>query len=173
MNRTLEGFLKRYCMELSGLRTTSLRKLCVAARENARLVEPLFAFAAVQGKEQYLAGLSEGAWFHDDYAKLAGLVAEHGSLQTLLESDDAPDRYKKVLDAYEAQGDGLAADRRMNGLIRPKILAALEKRGMTRYQLCKSLDLNLGNVYAFLAGDDGKVSLETARRMLAHVQRED
>lgn len=170
MNRTLKGFLERYCAELSGLQTANLRKLCAAARENARLVEPLFVFAAVQGKEKYLAALSEGAWFHDDYAKLAGLAAEYGSLLALLESDAVPGRYKKVLDAYKAQGDSLAADRRMNGLLRSKILDALEKGGVTRYRLCKNLGLNAGNVYAYLAGDDGKVSLATARRMLEYAE---
>ena len=166
MNRTLKGFLGRYCAELSGLGTGSLRKLCLAARENPRVVEPLFLFAAEQGKADYLARLSEGAWFHDDYVRLAGEVAKHGSATSFLESGEAPARYASVLDAFKAQGDALAADRRINGLLRPRIAGALEKAGVTRYRLCKDLGLNAGNVYAYLAGDNAKVSAETARRML-------
>lgn len=166
MNRTLKGFLQRYCAELSGMRTANLRKLCDAARGNARLVEPLFLLAAEQGKACYLVRLSEGAWFHDDYARLAAEVGMCGSVRSFLESGAAPDRYASVLGAFEAQGDMLAADRRMNGLIRGRISAALGEAGVTRYRLCKDLGLNPGNVYAYLAGDDSKVSNETARRML-------
>ncbi len=170
MRRTLKGFLKEYCRELSGLDTASLRRLVVAAEDNARLVEPLFALAAVQGKAGYLARISEGRWFHDDYERLAKELGEHGSLEALLSSDDAPARYASVLGAFRAQGDALAADRRINGLMRPRIVDALAEKGLTRYRLCKDLGLNPGNVYAYLAGDDAKVSKETARRMLSYAE---
>lgn len=170
MRRTLKGFLAEYCRELSGLDTSSLRRLVAAARGNARLVEPLFALAAVQGKAGYLARMSEGAWFHGDYEALAGELEEHGSLEGLLSSGDAPPRYAAVLAAFRAQGDALAADRRINALMRPIIAEALARKGITRYKLCKDLGLNPGNVYAYLAGDDAKVSRETARRMLGYLE---
>lgn len=170
MHRTLKGFLKEYCHKLSGLDTTSLRRLVAAAEGNARLVEPLFALAAVQGKAGYLARISEGRWFHDDYAALAGKLENHGSLEALLSSEDVPKRYASVLSAFRAQGDILAADRRINGLMRPRIVNALAEKGLTRYKLCKDLGLNPGNVYAYLAGDDAKVSKETAQRMLGYAE---
>ena len=170
MRRTLKGFLEEYCRELSGLDTMSLRKLVAAAEGNARLVEPLFALAAVQGKAGYLVRISESEWFHDDYEDLARKLVKHGSLEALLSSDDAPARYAAVLEAFRAQGDALAADRRINGLMRQRIAEALTRRGITRYRMCKDLDLNPGNVYAYLAGDDAKVSKETARRMLAYAE---
>ena len=170
MKRTLKGFLKEYCRELSGLDTASLRRLAAAAEENARLVEPLFALAAVQGKAGYLARISKGRWFHGDYATLAGKLEEHGSLEALLSSEDVPRRYASVLTAFRAQGDALAADRRINALMRPRIVDALTKKGLTRYKLCKDLNLNPGNVYAYLAGDDAKVSKETAQRILRYAE---
>lgn len=170
MRRTLKGFLEEYCRELSGLDTTSLRKLAATAETNARLVEPLFALAAVQGKTGYLVRISEGKWFHCDYKDIAGKLVEHGSLEALLSSDDVPARYAAVLEAFRAQGDTLAANRRICGLMRPRITEALARRGITRYRLCKDLDLNPGNVYAYLAGDDTKVSKETARRMMRYAE---
>lgn len=170
MRRTFKGFLKEYCSELSDLETTSLRRLVVAAEGNARLVEPLFVLAAIQGKADYLVRISEGHWFHDDYERLAGKLGEHRAVEALLSSDDAPARYASVLDAYLAQGDVLAADRRINGLMRSRIIDALAKKNLTRYRLCKDLGLNFGNVYAYLSGDDAKVSKETARRMLSYVE---
>ena len=170
MHRTLKGFLEEYCRELSGLDTTSLRKLVATAKGNARLVEPLFALAAVQDKAGYLVRISESEWFHDDYEDLARKLVKHGSLEALLSSGDAPARYAAVLEAFRAQGDALAANRRINGLMRPRIAEALAHRGITRYRMCKDLDLNPGNVYAYLAGDDAKVSKETARRMLVYAE---
>ena len=75
-----------------------------------------------------------------------------------------------MLAAFRAQGDALSADRRMNALLRPRIAKALAQKGITRYKLCKDLGLNPGNVYAYLAGDDAKVSKETARRMLDYAE---
>ena len=170
MRRTLKGFLEEYCRELSGLDTVSLRKLVAAAEDNARLVEPLFALAAVQGKADYLARISEGRWFHDDYGALADRLEDYGPVEALLSSDDAPPRYTAVLEAFRAQGDVLAADRRINALMRPRIVEALARKGLSRYRLCKDLGLNLGNVYAYLAGNDAKVSKETARRMLRYAE---
>lgn len=170
MNRTFKGFLGAYCRELSELDTGSLRKLTEAAKDNARLVEPLFAFAAAQGKENYLVRLSKGAWFHDDYARLSNALGKAGSLEGFLASPDAPARYAAVLDAYKSQGDMIVADRRIIGLMRPRIMQALERAGLSRYQLCRDLGLNAGNVYAYLAGDDSKVSKGTAQKMLRYAE---
>ena len=170
MNRTFRGFLERYCRELSGLDTSSLRRLSRAALESPRVVEPLFALAAARGQLPYLLELSEGSWFHGDYARLAGELERAGSLEDMLASGRAPARYAAVLDAFRAQGDGLAAARRMNGIMRPMIAEALEKGGITRYRLCRDLGLNPGNVYAYLAGDDAKVSKQTASRMLSYAR---
>lgn len=170
MNRTFRGFLKRYCRELSALDTSSLRRLVAAADGNARLVEPLFAFAATEGKLDHLLCISKGKWYEEEYLRLAKLLSEEASLEALLASEKVPQRYAAVLDAYRAQGDTLAADRRMNGLMREKIMDALKRQGMNRYQLCRDLKLNFGNVYAYLAGDDSKVSNATAQRMLRYVE---
>lgn len=170
MYRSFKGFLQEYCNELSGLRTANLRKLIAATNQNARLVEPLFALAAVQRKTDYLISLSIGYWFQDDYQILADKLSKFDSIESFLSSEEAPARYSSVLEAFHAQGDTLAADRRINSLMRPKITDAFKSKNVTRYRLCKDLGLNLGNVYAYLAGDDTKVSKATARRMLNYLQ---
>ena len=106
MHRTLKGFLEEYCRELSGLDTSSLRKLVATAKGNARLVEPLFALAAVQDKAGYLVRISESEWFHDDYEDLARKLVKHGSLEALLSSGDAPARYAAVLEAFREVSAG-------------------------------------------------------------------
>ena len=54
--------------------------------------------------------------------------------------------------------------------MRKKTLEALEESGETRYGLCRALHLNKGNVYAYLAGDDSKVSRKTARRIMEYAE---
>lgn len=165
MRRTLKGFLQHYCIELSGIHTSSLRRLCYAAKDNARLVEPLFCLAAEEGKAAYLVKLSEGTWFHEEYERMAHYLREYGSVIEFLKSGNAPARYASVFEAFLAQGDVLAADRRMNGILRERISSVLKRGEVTRYKICKDLGLNVGNVYAYLAGDDTKVSNSTARKI--------
>lgn len=169
MNRTFRGCLKAYCAELSGMRTTSLRRLCAAARERApRVAEPLLLLAFEEGREDYLLKLAEGSRLGEEWEGAAESIRERGGVLPFLESGEAPKRYAAVLDAYRAPDDALAADRRINGLLRTRTLAALDAAGMTRYRLCKDLGLNAGNLYAYLAGDDAKVSRATARRIMEH-----
>ena len=164
MKRTLSGFLEGYLRELSGMRTLSLRPLCsLAAGDAPRLAEPLMVYALSKGKADYLCKLSEGTWMQNDYRQVAQ-AAKGKDLADYLTSE-ASERYAKVYMAYKAQWDVLNADRRINALLRARTLDALEKTGMTRYALAKGLNLNLGNVYAYLAGDDAKVSADTARRL--------
>lgn len=173
MKLTFKGFLNGYCRELSGLDTGSLKKLCQAVASKApRTAEPLFLFALEQGKLEYLLTLSVGTWMDEDYKSLAAMAAPFGSdAARFLKETDAPPRYKKVLCAYEAKRDAIDTDRRIVALMREKILASLNQAGITRYQLCKDLGLNMGNVYAYLdKGDTTKVSRSTARRIMEHAQ---
>ncbi|MCI8340259.1 MAG: MFS transporter [Eggerthellaceae bacterium] len=53
--------------------------------------------------------------------------------------------------------------------MRKATLDAMERRRLTAYRVCKTLGLNLGNVYAYLGkGDVSKVSRNTARRIMEY-----
>ncbi len=104
-----------------------------------------------------------------DYLIQAQTLDAIDDLQTYLESSKVPTRYKKVWNAYLAKRDRILADRRIIELMRQRTLEALEKTGTTVYRLCKDLDMNLGNAYAYLhAGDTAKVSKDTARRIMEY-----
>lgn len=53
-------------------------------------------FAALQGKAEYLASFTMGTWLHPDYARVSLSLALYGNVEAWLQSDDAPERYKKV-----------------------------------------------------------------------------
>lgn len=168
MNLTLKGFLRGYCRELTGLQTDSLHKLLGAVLTSApAAAEAVMAFAAAQGKGDYLASLAAGTYLEPGYRAFSQLCQESTSVEAALQSAEAPPRYRKVWDAFLARRDAIQADRRVIALMREKTLAALEDSGRTVYGLCAELGLNRGNIYAYLNGGDiTKVSRATARRIL-------
>ena len=121
MNLTFKGFLRSYCRELTGLNTDNLSRLVKAAASNApAAAEAVFVFAAVQGKASYATKLARGAWLQDGYEKVAEMLSDGRSVESFLESDETPERYKKVLAAYRARKTAIEADRRVIALMREK-----------------------------------------------------
>ena len=164
MNLTFEGFLKGYCRELSGQQSLSFRKLVEQATTvEPRVAEPLFLLALAQGKAEYVLGLSEGSWMEESYRGVLSLYGQASSLASLCSEDKLPNRYANVWRAYRGVKEKPVANRK-------RTLKALEESGVTRYGLCRDLNLNKGNVYAYLAGDDSKVSRETARRIMEYAE---
>lgn len=173
MHLTFKGFLRNYCRELSGLETDNIRKLARSSATDApRVAEPLFLFALEQHKLGYLLEVCTGTWMEEGFRALADTAASYPSAYAFAESSEAPERFRKVRDAYLSQRDATERDRRLNALMRKKTLAAMAEKGLTAYRLCKELDLNMGNVYAYLGkGDASKVSRETARLIMEHATR--
>ena len=55
-------------------------------------------------------------------------------------------------------------------MMQKRIIEVQEEKGITNYNIYKTLNLNPGNVNAFLKnGDTGKVGLDTVRRILTFV----
>ena len=172
MNLTFEGFLKGYCRELSGQQSLSVRKLVDQAKAaEPRVAEPLFLLALAQGKADYVLKLSQSSWMEKDYQYVLSLFDRAGDLPALCTDEKLPNRYANVWRAYRGVKERPAADRRVNALMRKRTLDALRESGVTRYGLCRDLRLNKGNVYAYLSGDDSKVSRETARRIMAYAEK--
>lgn len=168
MNLTFKGFLRAYCRELTGVESDSLRRLFAAvATDSPAAAEAVMVFAAQQGKAGYLARLAQGSWAESSYRDFAGALASCENLASYLQSDTAPQRYRKVWQAWEAQRDAIATDRRVISMMRERTQAALAQASTTPYAICQQLGLNKGNFYAYLNGGDvTKVSRATARRIM-------
>lgn len=168
MNLSFKGFLRNYCRELTGLDTNNLKKLLAAVSTTTpSAAEALFLFAAAQNKTDYLIKTSSGSWMHEQYEKALHDSKKFNSVSDYLASDAAPERYKKVWNAFCAKKYAAKTDRRVIALMRDKTLTAMKATGLTTYTICKKLNLNIGNVYAYLhAGDVTKVSRATARKIM-------
>ena len=174
MNLTFKGFLRSYCRELTNIESDNLKKLLVKTlKDSPSAAEALMVFAAVQGKADYLVSLAKGTKLEDDYKEVARDMTKAKSIEAFFQGESAPERYKKVWNAYLGKRDAIKADRRVILLMREKTLNALPETELTTYKIAKSLKLNIGNLYAYLnAGDATKVSRDTARKIMEFVQDE-
>ena len=176
MNLTFVGFLRGYCRELTGVESDSLAKLLAAVNGHApAAAEAVMVFAAAQGKASYLARLASGSECGPSYKEFCALLNRHPDLEECLRSEETPERYRKVWQAWEARRDRTKADRRVIGLMRERTLEALRENGfvggVSAYAICRELGLNKGNFYAYLnKGDLTKVSRATARSILQVAQ---
>lgn len=169
MNLTFKGFLKIYCAELAGIKTTNIRRLVNAANTDApRVAEPLFVYSATADKLDHLLSVSINTWMYKDYLDLAKkLRGKYKDITKFLKSDLAPKRYAAVLDAYNAKDDLLNSSRRIVGKLRPKVESSLKRSGISKYKACKDLGINPGNFYAYMKGDDSKISEEIAYAVIS------
>lgn len=172
MNLTFKGFVRGYCRELTGLPTDNLRKLSRAVMTGKPLAaEAVMVFAAIQGKADYLYSLTAGSWLGEGYASVLDNLRDPEAVEPFLQSEAAPERYRKVWSAYVARRDAIEVDRQLIALMRRKTLEVMKNQDMTIYCLCQQLSLNKGNTYAYLnKGDATKVSRETAWRIMNFVE---
>lgn len=168
MNLTFKGFLKAYCRELTGQNSLSFRKLVELAKtETPRVAEPMLMLAVCEKQEVYLAELTRGTWMEDSFEEALKFYKVGETPESFAASKELPSRYAHVWDAYRGKKDAIQVDRRLNGLMREKTLEAMSSKGLTCYGICKDLNLNKGNVYAYLnGGDTSKVSHATAQKIM-------
>lgn len=174
MKRTFNRWLLRYCCELTGLQTTSLKKFCKAISSNSpHAAEAVFLYALDTGKENTGLLFISSETIKEQWQEMLILAKRHsGRAEAFLrdKSGTLNPRLQSVLDAYDA-----VDARHENGLCAKKQIAQvvsqlLESAGVSRYRLCKDLNLNEGNVYAWLAGDPTKVSRATARKVWEYAE---
>ena len=168
MRLTFRGWLLSYCQELTGLKTTSVKKLASAVGGGApHASAAVFLLAVEVGRVGDLIARASDPDLLAEWEAIATMLPESPtSAETFARANygELPVRYRKVIDAYDAIAEGRENDEHAKVLMAAKTVAALENAGRTRYRLCRDLGLNEGNVYAWLAGDPSKVSRDTARR---------
>ena len=168
MKLTFRGWLLSYCQELTGLKTTSVKKLVSAVEGSApHASAAVFLLAVEAGRVADLISRSSDPELLAEWESVSAMLSEGpngAEAFARVNYDDLPVRYRKVIDVYDAVAEERENDEHAKALMAEKTVAALEKAGKTRYRLCKDLKLNEGNVYAWLAGDPSKVSRATARR---------
>lgn len=164
MSRSFKNFLTAYCQELTGTKTTSLKKLFLAAESDSpRVREPLMLLALTQGREAYLLRLADGTEVNEHYQEFLNAFSESDLvLEEYLLTLPERNRFRRPLDAWFAEKGRLGEDRAMLLNVASVIKDLLNQKGLSRAEACRVTGLNKGNFYAFLKGDTAKLSRSTA-----------
>ena len=86
--------------------------------------------------------------------------------------DDSLSEYKTIYENYLNKKNSKENEDKLKALMQKRIVAIQAEKGISNYRIYKTLNLNPGNVNAFLKkGDTGKVGLNTARKMLVYVNQ--
>lgn len=170
---TFKGFLTQYVRQLSVSNTNGLYKLAEeASSDNPRLREPLFLYALYSGKQTVLLQATKD---QDLFVMYKEMVLKYSSDQmTHMFETNAPVlpvEYHKVWKSFQAQKNRGQSDDHTKELMRQKVRRLQDKCGVSNYRIYTDLNLNPGNVNAWLKhGATDKVSLDTARRTLRYVE---
>ena len=162
---TFKGYLQQQLCELSDCDSKSLYKFARLAEGNARLRDVLCLFLTWYVDEKLKKQLCK---------KFPYLSKGCDRLQGF--SPDQPDgllsEYKTIYENYLNQKNKKQNEDKVKALMQKKIVEMQKEKGITNYRIYKALNLNPGNVNAFLKnGDTGKIGLNTARRMLKYVNQ--
>lgn len=170
---TFKGFLTKYVKQLSKQETNSLYKLTTeASTDNPRLKEPLLLFAVCSQKQDVLLSAAKNTSLSSEYQRMLSQYSAE-AFMALLESgsQELPAEYHKVWRTYLSRKNRMQADDHTKELIRQKVRRLQEKSGVTNYRIYTDLNLNPGNLNAWLKHGIGeKVSLDTARNTLRYVE---
>ena len=158
---TFKGYLQQQLCELSGLNSKSLYKFAKLSENSARLRDVLCMFLNyyVDGKLKNQL-CKRFLYLNEICDRLNGVAVEDLFLS----------EYRTIYENYLNKKNTRENENKLKSLIQKRIFEVQAEKGITNYRIYKSLNLNPGNVNSFLKnGDTGKVSLDTARKMLSYV----
>jgi len=170
---TFNGYLKQYVRALSYAGTNGLYALAKEASSiNPRLREPLLLYALFWGKEGVLLKATKDARLKSEYATILESYDRSGMEKALLEEDTAlPERYVRVYKGYMSVRNKTRTDNHIKLLMRDYILRIQREKGVSTYSVYTTLNINHGNMRAFLNhGDCTKISLDKARSVVAYLE---
>ena len=170
---TFRGFLKRYLKALSGENGINLRALLSSAEsDNLRLREPLLLYMMVIGKKQQFLEFANGKEAFSEMVAVANTY-DWKSLELALEAkeESLPIQLQKVYDSYCVKRDWKKGENHSKSLMWNKITKLQREKNISNYRIYKDLELNPGNINAYLKhGDSSKLSLATARKTLDYLE---
>lgn len=160
---TFKGYLQQQLCELSGLNSKSLYKFAKLSETNARLRDVLCLHLNYYVDEKLKNQLCRRFPY---LSKGCGLL--HGV--SLKHFDHSLSEYRTIYENYLNKKKEKENENKLKSLMQKRIVAIQAEKGITNYRIYKALNLNPGNVNAFLKkGDTSKVSLDKVRQMLEYV----
>ncbi len=162
---TFKGYLQQQLCELSDCNSKSLYKFARLAESNARLRDVLCLFLNCFVDDKLKKQLCKRfPYVAIECERLSGVP-----LEQLCESLS---EYATIYENYLNRKNTKANEDKIKALMQKRIVELQEKKVITNYRIYKSLNLNPGNVNAFLKnGDVSKMGLNTVRKILEFVNK--
>lgn len=161
---TFKGYLEQQLCEMSGYKSKSLYKFAKSSADNARLKNVLCLYLNNYANDSLKIKIRKKYPAIADECK----KTEYKSAESF---DDSLSDYKTIYENYLYKRDLKKSENKIIRLMQKQITLAKQEKGISNYRIYKSLNLNPGNINAFLTnGDVTKVGLNTARTILAFVR---
>lgn len=165
---TFKGYLLSQFQELSGFNSTSLYAFSQLACNNARLKDVLSLYLVMYTEENLRRKLlKKFDYLNSACEKLKGI--NYDNVETYLHNDSLSE-YRTIYNNFLYQRTHKEQEDKLKIMMYRKISEVKQAKCVTNYRIYKELNLNPGNVNAFLKNEDtSKVSVDTARKILAFV----
>ncbi|MHB9004197.1 MAG: hypothetical protein ACYC6C_09045 [Coriobacteriia bacterium] len=169
---TFKGYLESYVPYLAGEDTLSLARLARHLPGEPRLVAPMLLWATVTGRGDRMATLLQS---EDQTRELELLMSLQSAslLEAALTAEDPRLRpeYAKAWRSFVVRRDAARRDAELKLEARQRALDLASKKGVSRYRMARDLDLNDGNLHAFLAqGKPHALSLKRAFELVEYLE---
>ena len=163
---TFKGYLQQQLCELSDCNSKSLYKFARLAERNARLKNVLCLYLANYVPENLKNHLCKRfLYIAKECERLNGVAVE--------KFDESLSEYKTIYENYLNRKNTKANENKIKALMQKRIVEIQAEKGITNYRIYKTLNLNPGNVNAFLKnGNVCKMGLMTVRKILAFVNEQ-
>ena len=162
---TLKGYLEQQLCELSDCKSKSLYRFSRLAQNNARLKNVLCLFLSLYVDYKLKNQLTKKfTYLSTDCEKLSGKSPD--------DFDDSLSEYRTIYENYLNKKNLKHNEDNLKAIMQKRIVELKTEKGISNYRIYKALNLNPGNVNAFLKNADvSKVGLNTVRKMLAYLNQ--
>lgn len=162
---TFKGYLEGQLCELSDYRGKSLYKFARLAQNNARLKDSLCLYLSLYVNDKLKNQLiKKYPYLCEGCKRLSDKRPE--------KIDDTLSEYKTIYENYLNIKNSKQNDDKLKSIMQNRIVELKNEKGISNYRIYKELNLNPGNINAFLKhADVSKVGLNTARKILAFVNQ--
>lgn len=161
---TFKSYLMRQMGELTGLKSSSLYRFAALSENNARLKDVLCLYLSLYVEGKLRNQLTKKyPYLSTSCRALVGKTPE--------QFDDSLSEYKTIYENYQNLVNKKINEDTIKLMLQKKIVEIQKKDGISNYRIYKTLNLNPGNVNAFLKNSDvSKLGLNTVRKILEFVK---
>lgn len=173
---SFQTFLRRTLKALSYNGYTAPHQLAKELPANPRLLQPLCLYVSlIYDDQQKLNLFRRFPAVEQEFSIRPLLDLPSPDLEYLLDTmQDAEDSYRKIWLSYVSVRDRQQADDHTKMLMHKKVRELQEQKHISNYRIYRDLNLNPGNINAWLTHkDSSKVSLSTARKTLNYLRQYD